>query len=212
MTPTPIAAASGILLDTNTKLSASEAHALRVCGVASVVRYWPLPGNSPAGDLDATELAAIHGEQIVVVGVQHPREPKYNKLTAAMGAADATHMLEYAKNVGYEGPVTFAIDIEGVQPWSDSPGYTESATETILTAGSRTLIYIGYSPLLTAANLETLARMGDVEFWSDFENLDLHPTPPQGWALHQQPQTTFAGIAIDRDVVLRDNVVYGMGP
>jgi hypothetical protein len=210
MTLTPITAASGIALDTNTKLSASEAKALRACGVAAVCRYVPLPNNGAGGDLDATELANLVGEGIVVWVVQHPRLPSLNRLTAAMGTADAAHAVAYCQSIGYAPGATIAIDIEGVQPGSDAMGYTTNAVQTVLDSGYRALVYIGYSSLLTAANLETLARFGDVEFWSDFESLTAHPAPPQGWAVHQQPQSTLAGIGVDRDVILRDGVVYGM--
>jgi hypothetical protein len=212
MNPVPVTAASGIVVDTNTKLSASEAKALRACGVAAVCRYGPLPNNGAGGDLDATEIASITGEGIVVWIIQHPRDPKWNTLSAATGAADAAHILAHCQAIGYAPGATVGLDMEGVKdPGPSAAAHAKAWVQALLAAGYRALVYIGYCPGMVAMDLEALAILGDVEFWSDFEALTAHPAPPQGWALHQQPQTTLAGIGVDRDTVLRDGVIYGMG-
>jgi len=211
-----ILASLGLVVDTDTKVSASEAKAMRAAGAGAVIRYGPLPGNSAAQDLDAVELAGLTNEDLVVVVVQHTREEEDNELSASTGAGDAQHLLTWCQLVGYvtpggQPPVTLGLDMEGVKNPSGAFPHAQAWISKVLAAGYRAMVYVGFASGLTSAECDALAAMGDVRFWCDAGPYKLRPAPSLGFALKQDPPSTLAGVGVDKNDVLQPGVVWGLG-
>jgi hypothetical protein len=215
-----IVAADGIVVDTNEKLTASMAQALYAAGVRVVIRYAPLPGNSAKDDLDAVELGALTDQGHTVLLIQHPREPKYNELTAATGLADAQHVIAYALSIGYDPklpqpdgrPPRLGLDMEGLKnPGPDSFAHAKAWVVAALAAGFAVFVYLGYDCGLTSAQCDELAELGAyVDFLCDAGPYADRPAPKKGYVLKQHLQSTLAGVGVDRDDVLQNGVIYGV--
>lgn len=209
----------GLVVDTNTKLTSALAKALYVAGVRSCGRYVPLPGNSAKDDVDAAELALMGQEGLACFVIQHPRAPENNTLDAATGAADSAHAIAYCKEIGYVaqdigGALSIVLDMEGVKnPGPDSFAHAKTWVLAVLAAGYRVVVYIGYQSGLSSAQLDELTALGEqgmVEFWCDSANYKERPVPSIGYALHQGPQTTVAGVRVDMDGIVRGGVVVAL--
>ena len=210
------AVTEAIVLDTDMKLSASEAKALYSAGARTVVRYVPLPGNAPGWDLDAQELASDTEAGLVVVVIQHPRAPENNVLSAATGAGDAAHAVQYCRHIGYvqqaDGiALSLGLDMEGVKnPGPSSFAHALQWVTDVLAAGYRALVYFGFASGVTSAQADELAALGSVVFWCDAGPYKDRPAPTRGYALKQEPQSTMAGVGIDRDDLLQPGVIFGL--
>ena len=204
------------VLDTDMKLSASEAKALYSAGCRTIVRYVPLPGNAPGWDLDAQELETDVEAGLVVVVIQHPRAPENNVLSAATGAGDAQHALAYCAQIGYvrqaDGvALSLGLDMEGVKnPGPSSFAHALAWVTDVLAAGYRALVYFGFDCGVTSAQADQLAALGAVVFWCDAGPYKDRPAPARKYAFKQEPQTTVAGVGVDKNALLQPGVVFGL--
>jgi len=211
-----VTAALGLLVDTNEKLTAASATAIKAAGAGTVMRYGPLPGMSAAGDLDLTELTLSAKAGLVVCVIQHPRLPEYNVLSAATGLGDAQHLVAWAKTISFVCPdiqLSLGLDMEGVKnAGPDSFAHALAWVKFVRSAGYRALVYCGYDPGLTSAQCDQLAMAGaDVRFWCDAGPYEDRPAPSIGYAWKQHLPSKLAGVDVDRNDVLQDGVVWGLG-
>jgi hypothetical protein len=199
--PIPVGSA---VADTSAKLSLSEARALWAAGERTIIRY-VFFGPARPGDIDAAEIAMLTGLGFTVLLVQHVRNPGWVGSTET-GEADAGWAMKNAAAAGYAPSLGLylGLDLEGV----GRGGPAHAAAWCARLVGYAALVYVGYASGMTTATLDALE--GDpiwadypVRFWADYAALSQRPTPSKGWTLHQQAQTTVAGIGIDRDTVMQ---------
>jgi hypothetical protein len=218
-----VVAAEGLCIDTNTKLSSSEGQALWDAGVRYIIRYVPLPGNSAGGDLDVGELTRLTAIGHTVIPIQHPRSPQYNTLNATTGLADAQHAINYCLSIDIDPskvsvanggrPPALGLDMEGLKnPGPDSFAHAKVWVTTVLAAGFSALVYFGYDSGVTSAQADELTALGAfVIFWCDAGPYNQRPAPSQRYTLKQHmQQSVLAGVNVDKDDILQDNVLYGI--
>jgi hypothetical protein len=205
---------SGLIVDTNSKLTAASAAKLYTAGVRWVWRYVFFRHPQGPGDLDAAELAAITGAGLGVLLVQHVRNPGWVG-SSATGASDAAAAIANAQAAGCTGrpdlpsgdpgrPV-LALDLEGIG--HGGPEHSADWCPPVDAAGYRPLVYVGYASGMTTATLDALA--GEPVFWCDFAPFASRPQPTRPWGLHQHAQETLAGVGVDRDDLLTPGAFSG---
>ncbi len=216
----PFYAADGILLDTNWKPTLAQAKAWWDAGVRGVFRYFFF-GPARPGDLDAAELQMLLALGFWVGAVQHVPLPGW-WADLGTGLGHAQSVVANAIRAGYvtpdgQHPVTIAIDMEGVKnPGAGCVDYCRVGMQVRASHGYANLGYCGYDSGLGSADLELLTAdetcgcPDPPEWWCDYASLAQRPVPPRGYALHQKPQSTIAGVGVDVDQVLRDGVIWGL--
>jgi len=201
--PIPVGSA---VADTSWKLSASEARALWAAGERTIIRY-VFFGPARPGDIDAAELAMLTGLGFTVILVQHVRNPGWVG-SVDTGAADAQWAMRNAQAVGYgplgNGKLPIGLDLEGIGKGGPSHAAGWCNALALANCGHFPLPYIGYASGMTTQTLDALS--GDPVFWCDYAELGQRPTPTKRYTLHQQAQTTVAGIGIDRDTVMQEGL------
>jgi len=213
MRASPVVGSVGLVVDTDTKLSLSECKALYTAGVRCVVRY-VFFGSPRAGDIDAQELRNLTSSGITVVLIQHPREQKYNILTAATGSGDASWAVRNAVASGYDpklvdpaGPrLALGLDMEGVI--SGGSSHAPTWCQYVDTAGFDPLVYLGFASGLTSSQCDSLP--GSPVFWADAAALTARPQPTRGVSWHQHLPSSIAGVGVDVNTVLQDGAVVGI--
>lgn len=195
-----------LVVDTSTKLTASEAKALKAAGVAGVFRY-VFFGSPRPGDIDADELQLLTEAGLTVCLVQHVRNPGWRG-SAMTGTGDAGAAMANAIRAGYVSPsggplLAMGLDLEGIG--EGGPDHAQAWCSTL--AGYRPLVYVGYASGMTTAVLDSLA--GDPSFWADFAPISQRPVPTKLYAMHQHAQSAIAGIGVDRDDILQPGI-YGL--
>ncbi len=199
---------TGVVIDTSTKLTSSEATALYAAGVRTVGRYVFFRFPQGPGDLDAAELAALVDAGLTVFAIQHVRNPGWTG-SYAQGVADAQAAIANAQAAGYVGDrLCLALDLEGCK--AGDPDQAAAWCSRIAISGYRPLVYIGYASGMVTPGMDALA--GDPRFWCDYAPISARPIPSRGYSLHQQAQTTLAGVGVDRDTILDADGLVGLGP
>ena len=196
----------GTIVDTNQKLSATEAQALYAAGVRAIGRYVFFRHPQGPGDLDAAELAALTDAGLIVFPIQHVRMPGWTG-SYAQGVADAVAGMANAAAAGFAPGLglALALDLEGCKV--GDPDQARGWCDTV--AGHyQPLVYVGYASGMTTADLDALA--GDPRFWCDFAPFTARPTPTRGYDLHQQAQTTMCGVGVDKDTLLTPGAFSGL--
>ncbi len=219
-----VVAADGLVIDTDTKLTESEARAHWAAGVRVILRYVNHGPASP-GDLDRVEFLMLTGIGFTVLIVQHPRAPSNNVLSDQTGRDDAMWAVQNALACGYDPtrvlvptgckPPHLALDMEGVRnPGPGSVAHASSWCTRMAFAGFGTLGYNGYDCGLTSADCDALPS--SPLFWLDACAMpiggphDLRPLPKKGYVLHQQPESVLCGVHVDVNRVLEDGVLFGI--
>jgi hypothetical protein len=211
-----VVGSDGSVIDTNMKLSATEARALFTAGARVAIRY-VFFGPARPGDLDAAELTLLTDEGFTVLAVQHPRSPANNTLSALTGGSDAAWAIKNAIEAGYDPavpqpdgkPPALILDMEGVKgAWSGAVAHAHAWATAVAAAGFRVMVYCGYDCGMTSADCDALP--GDPLFWCDAGPYNMRPAPHVGFVLKQHMQSTLAGIGVDKNDVLQDGVVYGV--
>lgn len=189
-----------ILADTDTKLTAKTAAALKALGYAGVIRYVGRLMPQSADDLDATELQAILEAGLGLMVVQHC--PLSFTPSAALGTAYGQVAVADAQAAGY---------LPGGQIWIDFENcLTAVGATAYLNAWCRVVIAGGYFPGLYGGADSPLS--GDQLYWDVIAtrywragSRDAPMIPYRGICMQQSLSSTAAGINIDRNVVMRDN-------
>jgi hypothetical protein len=216
---------SDVVIDTNTKISRSEALALVKAGVTVIIRY-VFFGPARPEDLDAEELDGLLDAGLTVVVVCHvPSGPKRSNgsdpwhATGDLGRQHSLAAVANAIKAGYVTPdggprLSFASDHENVSNADrDAVDYVRQSCVVRAASNFGPLPYIGFAAGVTASDLDAIAgdpTCGDPEFWCDFASLKDRPNPTRGFALHQHAESQLAGIEVDRDDVLKNGVVFGL--
>ncbi len=200
---------TGVVIDTSTKLTSSEARALYAAGVRTVGRY-VFFGPPHVGDIDAAELTMLIGAGLTVFLIQHVRNPGWVGSTQT-GIDDSEAAIANARAAGYDddnGDLCLALDLEGCK--MGDPAHAAAWCTAVAAAGYRPLVYIGYASGMVTPGMDALA--GDPRFWCDYAPISARPIPSRGYSLHQQAQTTLAGVGVDRDTILDADGLVGLGP
>ena len=194
-----------VVVDTSTKLTASECLALRRAGVDAVWRYVYF-GLPRPGDLDAGELELMLAAQLTVLVVQHVRNPGW-VASAATGLADAKAAIANAQAAGYASAgavLSLGLDMEGVRnPGPDCVAHANAWCSAVRDAGYGPVVYCGYDSGLSGQPID-----GQPQWWADYAPISQRP--PYPYALHQKPQSTIAGIGVDVDDVLVNGAIVGL--
>lgn len=206
----PICRADGLVVDTSAKISSAHAVTLKTAGVSAIFRYVFFSVPRP-GDLDMTELLDLVDAGLIVMCVQHVRNPGW-VAGPQLGTSDGLAAVANATKAGYVTPpgqraCPIALDLEGVRnPGADVEAHARSWIQVVSAGGYAPIIYVGYDCGLTSAMLDSL----NVSTWCDYAALSARPSPTVGHVLHQKPQSTIAGVGVDVDDVLQDGVLYGL--
>jgi hypothetical protein len=192
--------------DTNTKLTAAGAAALARADynghpMRFVWRYVPLPGNSAAGDIDAVELDAIVGAGLLLLLVQHCRKGSW-LASGDQGRGDGALAAAHAKGAGYVDGGCIALDLESVANGGlPVAAHCDAWCQAVIAGGYRPVVYVGFSCGLTPDQLYELPFVD--RYWSDYGQ---RRVSTRGFCCRQYPQTTIAGISVDPDQALTDNL------
>jgi len=199
MLPAAVRARPGSIVDTDVKLSTELVQQIRAAGYLGVARYVPLPNNSPAGDIDAKELASILDGGLGLLLVQHVRKPGWNP-GAHSGDADAHMALEFARASGYMPSGHIFLDLEGIAGTGpDTKAFAEAWAAVIAAGGYSAGCYVGYDVPLNAQELYDLHTINS--YWSD---AGPRAVARRGFAIKQHPEIKIAGVAFDPDTIQVD--------
>lgn len=187
--------------DTNQTLTVVNAAKLRET-YSFAVRYVPLPGVHPAGDIDSSELELLCAAGFEVMLVQHVRFPGWDP-RAHSGMVDGATAAEWARNIGYPDGHIF-LDLEGIKTGTDAAAvivYANSWSGRILQSGFRAGLYVGYDVPLTPEQL--YEDLSVDSYWKD-------PGPrvvaERGFAMVQGQEITVAGVRLDEDTLSTDSL------
>ncbi len=192
-------------LDTNTKLSAASARALasatfRGQPVRFVWRY-VFFGDPLRGDIDADEARAICDAGLILLLVQHPRNPGW-LASAERGKSDGEWAARNAWEAGYPADCCIALDLEGLgnsgQPVIE---HAEAWAKEVIAAGYKPVVYVGYDCGLTPQQLYELPSFA--RYWSDFGQRSVMK---RGFCCKQHPQQSLCGIEVDMDQAYPDDL------
>ena len=198
--------------DTSFKLSFSEAKALWAAGERVLIRY-VFFGPPRPGDVDKAELDMLLSIGFIVVLVQHVRSAEQGLsgwiATSDRGHADSGWATTNAIACGYITPagdplLSLCVDLEDIV--RGGPDFASAWCGDMVKYGP--VAYVGFASGQSTTTLDALPNTP--KFWADYAPLPMRPTPSRGWDMHQQAQTTVAGIGIDRDTVLTDGTIYGL--
>jgi hypothetical protein len=193
--------------DTSTKLTTTQAH-LAAISYRFVARY-VFFGDALKGDIDPTELAAICNAGLVLLLVQHPRNPGW-MASQMRGMDDGEAAARNAAEAGYLQGCHLFLDLEGLG--NSGPPVRDHAIawcSAVRSAGYWPGIYVGFDAGLTPDELWELPNVD--RYWSD---AGPRSVSRRGFCLTQGSTETFAGIPIDPDHHAPDKLggcLVGMG-
>jgi len=199
-----VPARAGRWLDTSVKLAASNLRALTYAGYEGVFRYVPLPNNPARDDIDRTELEIALSLDLQVGLVQHVRAPERGltgwRPAAHDGAIDAQEAVDHAVYATYALGSTLYLDLEDiVGTAAEAIAFATAWQRTVIAAGFRAGLYVGYAVPLTPEQLYAL--LGFNTYWSDAGH---RKVATRGCAVQQGLSITIAGVPYDEDYVAAD--------
>jgi hypothetical protein len=187
--------------DTDTRVDAACAQALRNARLDFIIRYLGL-GSSSTGDLTKLEVDEILGSGLALMAVQHVRMPGWLPL-ASLGLQDGSHAASNAIAAGLPAGVTLWLDLEGLAPGAtvtETIAYCDAWHTAVRAAGYDDGVYVGSGQPLDSAQLFSLKTSRYWRSQSQVPNVDA-----RGYCMIQlYPTVTVAGIAIDYDVIQSD--------
>lgn len=195
------APASAKCCDTSVKLLPAMIADLARAGYRAIGRYVPLPGNRASSDVDEAEAQAILGAGLSYWLVQHVREPPWRP-SEHHGMADGLSAANAARAAGYPSTAHIFLDLEGVSGGApDAKKFAEDWAASVRASGFSAGLYVGYGVPLDADALYLLH--GFDAYWAD-------PGPrnvsTRGICLKQWPSTVAAGLQVDEDSVMLDEL------
>ena len=170
-------------------------------------------GQPSPGDITVVERDNIFAGGWDALGlVQHVDKPSWIA-DSTKGTDYGTAAARHAQLVEYPVGCHIVPDIEGLGD-AGAPVYDFIAywSDAVMAQGYLPLPYDGYDDGLAAQWKTQLVTRGIVrasDWWSDFGPRSL--PPGRSWVGKQHEQTTVAGIGVDPDEVLVDNVLVLMG-
>jgi hypothetical protein len=193
-----------LVVDTNAKIASRLLlDALANRNYQGVIRYVPLPGVNPAGDIDEGELALIlsHPAKFLSWFVQHPRFPGW-KPREHDAEADARWAARFAHEAGYPPGVHGFVDAEGMSAdttAAEAHFYNSLWCHVMVEEGFAAGLYDGYSQPETPEELYGIPQA--TSYWSDAAH---RRVAVRGTAVVQGPEFTLLGTGFDPDVVAPD--------
>ena len=190
------------LVDTNQKVSVNLASQVAAIGYKSVIRYLPLPGVDPKGDIDAAEIDAILNAGLAVLLVQHVRFAGWNPAKFS-GKTDALEAIEFAQAAGYLQGAHIYLDLEGISGTSAATKqFAEDWSAAVVQTGFSAGCYVGFNVPLNAVQLYDLHNFHT--YWAA-------PGPrsiaTRGFAITQKtPAITIGGVNFDADTLQADKL------
>lgn len=211
----PIRLLRGWAFDTDTPLNTATTRALLAAPwpgeKRAVIRYLSLGKPSPS-DISVQERDAVFIGGAPALGlVQHVEMPHWIA-SPDKGTDHGKYAVEHAQMIGAPSGMHLTPDIEGLgNVGAPVQQYLEGWCRSAIDAGFLVLPYDGYDDGMPAATKASLVANGFVAanaWWSDFGPRTL----PTGlsWAAKQSAQRTVAGLLVDPDQILVDNVVIFM--
>lgn len=195
--------------DTDTKLTADTARAMRAKGYKFGIRYLPIGPNATPGDLDRKEMLDITGSGLILLAVQHVRFPGW-KPDARMGASDGQNAATHALNSGLIAGISITNDLEDVQQPYVSQGiidYLEAWYDQVRRPSYLPMQYVGANCGLTG---EQLWALSVTRYWKSLSE-DAPEVPNRGPCLVQtahapEPMPNGSFLNIDYDVARVDKL------
>lgn len=186
-------------VDTSVPVSADVCTSVRARGYAGVVRYVPLPRNSPAWDISAAELQRLTLGGVQVLLVQHSRSPNWRPALCS-GSDDALIAISSARLVGYPDDAHLYCDCEGPHATTaEMTAYLNAWSTSVLAAGYRAGLYVGYGVPLDGDQLYELP--GFTSYWSDAGHRHVSR---RGCAMVQGGEVHIAGTLFDENDLAPD--------
>jgi hypothetical protein len=193
--PIPI----GMGVDTDSRVSPYIARVLKSAGKVWVARYAPLPGNSPANDLSAAELATLTETGLAVNLVQHVRSGHWDP-SFFSGKSDGIAAVNHALSVGFPLGAHLYLDLESMAGTAASAiTFANQWIETVKDGGYRAGLYHGFDCTLTPDEL-----FHDLIFDSYWAAPGPWTVAVRGDAIKQGLTLTIAGIEFDIDTISKD--------
>lgn len=174
--------------------------------VVGIIRSAPLPRNNTSGEVTAAELARILDHGFESMWYQRVRgTPATDMLWTPSqhdGQEDAACAAKWAHDAGYPDGMHGWQDLEATSDTAVGVlGYCMAWGRTLIGAGFRVGLYVGYSPGLTPEQLYSLPA--PESYWHGGGG----PTvATRGYAIRQGASVTIAGVKFDENLVAPDAV------
>jgi hypothetical protein len=206
-----VPAAAGLLgFDTNTKLTATTAKALREAGFQFAIRYLSRKANQSAKDLTANELNIILDAALAVMAVQHVASEGWTP-SDALGVEYGGNAAKHAQAIGLPDKSSVWLDLEGVEGGTSADAvvaYCNAWFKEVETAGYTTGVYVGANSRLSGEDL--YLRLKTKHYWKS--GSDVPDIPHRGYCMvqHIRVGDKIGGVEIDRNVTFVD--AFGDAP
>jgi len=190
--------------DTNTKLTATTARALRDAGFKFAIRYLSRKAKPPARDLTADELNIILDAGLAVMAVQHVAPSGWTP-SDTLGVEYGGNAAAHARAVGLAEKSSVWLDLEGIAagtPSSAVISYCNAWFKEVESAGYTTGVYVGANSILSGDEL--YLSLKTTHYWKSGSAVP--DIPHRGYCMVQHiiPDDKIGGVKIDRDVTLVD--------
>lgn len=196
--------------DTNTKLTATTAKALREAGFKFAIRYLSRKAKPPAKDLTADEFNIILDAGLAVMAVQHVAPSGWTP-SDTLGVEYGGNAAAHARAVGLPEKSSVWLDLEGIAagtPANAVISYCNAWFKEVESAGYTTGVYVGANSILSADEL--YLSLKTTHYWKSGSNVP--DIPHRGYCMVQHiiPDDKVGGVKIDRNVTFVD--AFGGAP
>lgn len=191
-------------IDTDDKITATIATALKDAGVAFVLRYLSRSDNPPPTDLTKQEANIILDSGLALMAVQHVKKGTWTP-TKDLGKTYGSHAAAHAELCGLPAGTNIWLDLEQVDRASgtiDIAAYCNAWFSKVKEAGYTTGIYIGSNCRLSEDDL--FYKLDTERYWksgSSVPNVSF-----RGYCMRQTITAgdEIAGIGVCRDAIYED--------
>ncbi len=196
--------------DTNTRLTATTAKALREAGFTFAIRYLSRKAKPPAKDLTAAELNIVLDAGLAVMAVQHVTPSDWTP-SDTLGVEYGGNAAAHARAIGLAEKSSVWLDLEGIAagtPANAVVAYCNAWFKEVESAGYTTGVYVGANSILSADEL--YLNLKTTHYWKS--GSDVPDIPHRGYCMVQHiiPGDKVGGVAIDRNVTFVD--AFGSAP
>lgn len=196
--------------DTNTKLTATIAKALRKAGFEFAIRYLSRKANPKDKDLTAEELDVILDAGLAVMAVQHVAATGWTP-SENLGVEYGANAANHARTIGLSNGSSVWLDLEGIAEGTSVEtviAYCNAWFKEVENAGYTSGVYVGANSILSGHDL--YLRLKTKHYWKSGSHVP--SIPHRGYCMEQHiiANDKIAGVSIDRNVVLVD--AFGSTP